>query len=384
MSLRQTGFHSRAASAGAVFDEYAGYELPYRFGDDILPEYYACRQRAAVIDLSPLRKIDVGGPDAERLLQAVVTRDLDLLSDGQIVYTALCDAEGNVIDDGTVFRFGPDRFRWVGYQDEDEEWFRSHADRLGLHVTLENSTDRLHNIAVQGPRSREIVSGLIEPAAGRPGGADLSWFRFTEGALGGRGGPDVLLSRTGYSGELGYEIWCQPDDGSAVWDAVFEAGGPVGVGPLGLDALDLLRVEAGLVFKGYEYDGTQTPAEAGIGFVVTPGKRDDFVGKAAIERRQHSAAQVFVGLDVEADEPAAGGDRVLDGDDGSVVGVITSGVLSPILERNIAFARVDASSAAPGTKLVAERAEGGGGNDRVSATATTVPFYDPDKSRVRA
>jgi len=381
MSLRQTGFHDRAASAGARFDEYAGYELPYRFGDDVLPEYFACRQRAAVIDLSPLRKIEVAGSDAGKLLQSVVTRDIDRLADGQIVYTALCDAEGNVLDDGTVFRFGPDRFRWVGYQDEDESWFRSHADRLGLQVALENSTRRLHNIAIQGPASRQIVTGLIEPAPGRSNPEDLPWFRFTEGSLGGRGGPDVLLSRTGYSGELGYEIWCHPDDGSAVWDTVFDAGASLGVGPLGLDALDILRVEAGLVFKGYEYDGTQSPAEAGIGFVVTPDKRDDFIGKAAIARRQLNPDHVFVGLLVDADDPLAGGDTVL-GPDDAIVGAVTSGVLSPILERNIAFARIHPSSAAPGTKLTAKRADGG--EARISVTAATIPFYDADKSRVRS
>jgi len=380
MSLRQTGFHARAAAVGATFDEYAGFELPYRFGDDILPEYWACRQRAAVIDLSPLRKVEVTGPDAERLLQAVVTRDLGLLSDGQVVYTALCDEAGNVMDDGTVFRVGPQEFRWVGYQDEDESWFRSHADRLGLDVAFENSTDRLHNIAVQGPRSREVVGGLVEPASGWPKASELSWFNFTVGGFGGAGGPAVIVSRTGYSGELGYEIWCHPQDGSTVWDAVFTAGGAVGISPLGLDALDVLRVEAGLVFKGYEYDGSQSPAEAGIGFVVTPNKRDEFVGKAAIERRRQTGGELLVGLEVDGDEPLAGGDRVLDGAD--PVGVVTSGVLSPVLSRNIAFARVQAGHASPGVALAAERAQVAA--DRVPVTVTPIPFYDRGKARVRS
>ena len=379
MSLRQTGFYAPAAAAGAIFDEYAGFDLPYRFGPDILAEYWACRRAAAVIDLSPLRKIEITGRDAGRLLQTLVTRDLDRLSDGQVVYTALCDEAGNVMDDGTVFRFGPDRFRWVGYQDEDETWFRAHADRLGLDVTLQNSTDLLHNIAVQGPRSRAVVAQLLEVADAGPKVSDLTWFRFTEGVL--PGGPPVLLSRTGYSGELGYEIWCHPDDGPAVWEAVFDAGSSVGVGPLGLDALDILRVEAGLVFKGYEYDGGQSPAEAGIGFVVTPGKRGDFVGKAAIERRRQDAAENFVGLAVDADEPLAGGDRLLDAT-GHPVGVVTSGVLSPVLEKNIAFGRVQISHSRAGTALVAERAGEGGARARVTAAA--IPFYDPDKSRVRS
>lgn len=380
MTLRETAFKSRIASMGATFDEYAGYEFAYRYGDDTAEEYWACRRRAAVIDLTPLRKVEVSGRGAGALLQAVVTRDLSRLSDGRVVYTALCDDEGNVIDDGTVFRFGPDRFRWVGYTDEDEDWFRTHADRLGLEVSLENSTNRVHNIAIQGPSSRDLVAGIFELAAGRPGVADLEWFQFTEGALGGAGGPAVLLSRTGYSGELGYEVWCQPDDGPAVWDAVFAAGEPLGVGPLGLDALDPLRVEAGLIFKGYEYEGEEDPFEAGIGFVVSKAKRDDFVGKAALARRREDPAAVFIGLEVDDADPLAHGDQVVAGDE--VVGVVTSGALSPVLERNLAFARVGAAHGGLGGRLEVERA--GGEPGRVPANVVRVPFYDPDKTLPRS
>jgi aminomethyltransferase len=380
MTLRQTAFKGRIASMGATFDEYAGYEFAYRYGDDILEEYWACRRRVAVIDLTPLRKVEVSGRGAEALLQAVVTRDLGRLSDGQIVYTALCDDGGNVIDDGTVFRFEPDRFRWVGYTDEDENWFRTQADRLGLEVRLENSTDRIHNIAVQGPRSRELVTGLIAPAPGRPKVTDLTWFRFTEGNLGGTGGPAVLLSRTGYSGELGYELWCHPDDGPAVWDAVFEAGEPLGVGPLGLDALDPLRIEAGLIFKGYEYEGEEDPFEAGIGFVVSGNKTDDFVGKAALARRRMDPSAVFIGLEVDDAEPLVHGDHVVAGDE--VVGVVTSGALSPVLAKNLAFARVGAACGKLGSRLEVERT--GADPGRVPAVVVRVPFYDPDKTKPRS
>ncbi len=380
MTLRQTAFKSSIASMGATFDEYAGYEFAYRYSGDILAEYWACRRRAAVIDLTPLRKVEVSGRGAGALLQAVVTRDLSRLSDGHIVYTALCDDEGNVIDDGTVFRFEPDRFRWVGYTDEDEDWFRAHADRLGLEVRLENSTDRIHNIAIQGPRSRDLVTGLIEPAPGRPAVTDLEWFRFTEGNLGGADGPAVLLSRTGYSGELGYEVWCHPDDGPAVWDAVFEAGKPLGVGPLGLDALDPLRIEAGLIFKGYEYEGEEDPFEAGIGFVVSRTKSDDFVGKAALARRRKDPSAVFIGLEVDDADPLAHGDHVVMGD--GVVGVVTSAALSPVLERNLAFARVGVAHGGLGARLEVERA--GAEPGRIPARVVRIPFYDPDKTRPRS
>lgn len=378
MSLKRTAFHDRAAALGATFDEYAGYDFPYRYGD-VLDEYWACRQRAVVIDLTPLRKLEVSGRGAFDMLQASVTRDLRRLSDGDVVYTAICDTEGCVVDDGTVFRFGQERFRWVGYTDDDEGWFRAIAADRGLEVEIENSTDRLHNFAVQGPESREIMAAVFTPAAGRPGLRDLRWFTFSEGRLGGSHGPEVLVSRTGYSGELGYEVWCRPEDGEEAWDAVWAAGTERGIGPLGLDALDIVRVEAGLIFKGYEYDGNEDPFEAGIGFTVAKNKTDDYLGKQALERRRANPARALVGLEVDAAEAAASGDRVLAGDGGEA-GVVTSGALSPVLEKSLALARVDAAHSALGTGLTVE-GEGGG---TAGAVVVRFPFYDPDKTRPRS
>lgn len=378
MTLRQTAFHSRTAALGARFDEYAGYDFPSRYAADILDEYWACRQRAVMIDLTPLRKVEVSGPGAAALLQASVTRDLRRLLDGDIVYTALCDSEGNTIDDGTVFRFGPERFRWVGYTDEDEEWFASHAASLELDVSLDNSTDRLHNLAVQGPDSRAILERVVLAAPGRPSLSDLKWFSFTEGRLG-ENGPEVLVSRTGYSGELGYEIWCHPDDGPAVWDAVWAAGQDKALGVLGLDALDVVRVEAGLIFKGYEYEGAEDPFEAGIGFTVTRDKADDFVGKSALERRRVNPSQRLVGLDIDAGEPFAHGDTVRSGDE--PVGMVTSGARSPLLEKNLALARVAVASSGLGTRLEVVRE---GESESAGAKVVRFPFYDPDKSKPRS
>jgi len=380
MSLRQTGFHRRTAALGASFVEYAGYDFPSQYAADISEEYWACRRRAVVIDLTPLRKLEVTGPGAEALLQSTVTRDLSRLRDGGVVYTGLCDDDGNLLDDGTVFRFGPERFRWVGYTDEDEDWFRRHADRLRLEVSLENSTDRLHNLAVQGPASRGIVTPVVTSSSGRPTVSDLTWFSFTEGRIGGPGGPEALVSRTGYSGELGYEVWCHPDDGPAVWDALWAAGEAHGLAPLGLDALDVVRVDAGLIFKGYEYEGAEDPFEAGIGFVVSKDKQDDFVGKAALERRRENPTQTLVGLEVEGVEPVAHGDAVVAG--GHAAGVVTSGAFSPGLEKNLALARVEIGHAGLGGRLEVRRAESD--SAPLSATVVRFPFYDPDKTRPRS
>jgi aminomethyltransferase len=380
VTLRQTAFHSRTAAHGAIFNEYADYDFPSQYGSDILDEYWACRRRAVIIDLTPLRKIEVSGPGSRAVLQATVTRDLSRLADGDVVYTSLCDDDGNLVDDGTVFRFGPDRFRWIGYTDEDEAWFAGHASRLGLEVNFENSTDRLHNLAVQGPESREIMKRIVVTPPGRSSLTDLTWFTFTEGQLG-EGGPEVLVSRTGYSGELGYEIWCHPDDGPAVFDTVFEAGADKGIGLLGLDALDVVRIEAGLIFKGYEYEGAEDPFEAGIGFTVPKNKTDEYVGKAALARRRANPTQTLVGLEIDAAEPFAHGDRVMAGGDPS--GVVTSGARSPLLDKNLALARVAIGNATLGGQLEVERAEDGAGAS-AGATVVRFPFYDPDKSRPKS
>jgi len=378
VTLRQTAFHSRTAALGASFDEYAGYDFPSQYAADLLEEYWACRQRAVMIDLTPLRKVEVSGPGAFAVLQATVTRDLRRLSDGDIVYTALCDDEGNTIDDGTVFRFGPDRFRWIGYTDEDEAWFASHADRLGLDVSLDNSTDRLHNVALQGPESREILQRVVHTPPGRPALSDLTWFTFTEGRLG-ENGPEALISRTGYSGELGYEVWCHPDDGPAVWDVIWAAGQDKGIGVLGLNALDVVRVEAGLIFKGYEYEGSEDPFEAGIGFTVPKAKEDDYVGKSALERRRADPSQRLVGLEIDVEDPYVQGDVVRVG--GDAVGVVTSGVHSPLFEKSLALARVGVGHATVGETLEVERAEGG---ETATATIARFPFYDPEKSKPKS
>jgi aminomethyltransferase len=379
MTLKRTAFHDRAAALGASFGEYAGYEFPSSYAKDILDEYWACRQRAVIMDLTPLRKVEVTGSGARAVLQRAVTRDLNRLRDGDVVYSAICDDDGNVVDDGTVFRFAPDRFRWVGYTDEDEDWLRGIAERSGLDVDFENSTDRLHNVAVQGPESREIMKSVFVPASGRRPLEELTWFTFSEGTLG-EGGPAVLVSRTGYSGELGYEVWCRPQDGGAVWDAVWGAGESRGLAPLGLDALDIVRVEAGLIFKGYEYSGTEDPFEAGIGFTVAKNKQDDYVGKKALEDRRRNPSRVLVGLEVGTEEPVVSGDRVV-ASGGGESGTVTSGVRSPILKSSIALARVPIASAEVGTALTLERSDDGA---TVRAKVVAFPFYDPEKKRPRS
>jgi aminomethyltransferase len=233
-------------------------------------------------------------------------------------------------------------------------------------------------LAVQGPASREILERVVQTAPGRPSLTDLTWFTFTEGRLG-DGGPEALISRTGYTGELGYEVWCRPDDGPAVWDVIWSAGKDKGLGVLGLNALDVVRVEAGLIFKGYEYDGAEDPFEAGIGFTVTKNKDDDYVGKVALEQRRAHPTRQLVGLEIDAEEPFALGDVVRA--EGEPVGIVTSGALSPFLDKNLALARVGVGHAAAGDRFEVAREAGG---ESAAAVVVRFPFYDPDKSRPRS
>jgi aminomethyltransferase len=379
---RQTAFHPRTSELTRTFVEYRGYWLPHCYDNEgAVSEYWACRERAVVMDLSPLRKWEVLGPDAELLMQRTVTRDIRRLSAGQVVYTALCNETGGMIDDATVFRLGDDNFRFVGGDPYDGIWLAEQAERLGVKAFVKPSTDQLHNLAVQGPRSRDILSGLIwTPPTQTPLEA-LKWFRFCVGRLHDYDGIPVVVSRTGYSGELGYEIWCHPSDGPAVWDAVWEAGRPHGMMPLGLEALDLLRIEAGLIFAGYEFDDQVDPFEAGIGFTVGLEATDeDFIGRAALEDRRAHPQRTLVGLELEGNEPAGHGDEVYVGR--RRVGVVTSGCRSPYRRRPVALCRMAVQFSELGTAVEIGKLDGL--QKRIPATVVRFPFYDPDKTRPRS
>jgi aminomethyltransferase len=378
---RETGFHSRTSALTRNFTEYRGYWLPTSFtGHGAIDEYWACRERAAVMDLSPLRKFEVLGPDAETLLQRTLTRDVRRLAEGQVVYAAMCYEHGGMIDDGTLFRLGKDNFRWIGGDDYGGIWLKEQAQQLGLKVWVKTATDQIHNIAVQGPNSRDILKAIVWTPPTRPTLEELAWFRFTVGRIGGYDGIPVMVSRTGYTGELGYEVWCHPDDAPAVWDAAMTAGAPRDVTPFGLDALDVVRIEAGLIFAGYEFDDQIDPFEAGIGFAVALKNEEDFMGRAALLRRKAHPQRRLVGLELIGNEMAAPGDCVHIGR--ARVGSVTSATRSPVLRKNIALARLAVEHAEPGTEVEVGKLDGH--QKRLPATVVRFPFYDPAKTRVRA
>jgi aminomethyltransferase len=373
---RESGFHPATSALTRNFVEISGFWLPDCFtASGPVAEYVACREDVAMVDLSSLRKFEITGPDAENLLALALTRNARKLSVGQVVYTALCYEHGGMIDDGTVMRLGPNNFRFICGSDYSGVWLRELAAKHGLRVWVRSSTDQLNNLSVQGPRARAILAPLIFTPPTQPSLAELKWFRFTIGRLGGPQGIPLVVSRTGYTGELGYEIWVHPDNAVELWQTLEKAG----VTPLGFAALDMLRIEAGLILAGHEFSDDTDPYEAGIGFAVAD-REEDFIGRDALRRRAANPLRKLVGLVIEGGELVHHGDCLHVGR--AQIGVVTSAVRSPVLHQSIALARVDVTYAEIGTTLEIGKLDGQ--QKRLQARVVRFPHYDPDKSRVRA
>jgi aminomethyltransferase len=313
-------------------------------------------------------------------MQRTLTRDIRKLAVGQVVYTAMCNETGGMIDDATVFRLGENNFRFVGGDPYDGVWLREVADREDMRAWVKPSTDQLHNLAVQGPLSRDVLKQIVWTPPTQPSLEELKWFRFLVGRIGTYDGIPIIVSRTGYTGELGYEVWCHPSDGPAVWDAIHQAGEPHGIKPLGLEALDMLRIESGLIFAGYEFDDQVDPFEAGIGFAVALNNDEDFIGREALIGRKEHPQRRLVGLELTGNETAGHGDPVYVGR--QRVGVVTSGTRSPTLKRSIALARNSVQYAEIGTDVEVGKLDGL--QKRIPARVVRFPFYDPDKTRPRS
>ena len=365
---KETAFHPRWSALTRNVTEYRGYWLPTCFTNEgAIAEYWACREAAVVMDLSPLRKCEILGPDAETLVQHAITRDVRRLAIGQVVYTAVCNETGGMLDDAHRL---PARRRQVPLRRRRRVRRRApQAARRAassLRVWIKPSTDELHNIAVQGPKSREILKEFVWTPPHQPQLEELEWFRFIVGRIGDYDGIPIVVSRTGYTGELGYEVFCHPDDGPAVWDAVWQAGEPRGIKPLGLDALDMVRIESGLIFAGYEFDDQVDPFEAGIGFAVKLDQDEDFIGKEALLERSAHPQRTLVGLELAGNEPAGHGDCVHVGR--SQVGVVTSGDEQP--------AAAQEHRAVPDGRAVRRARHGGRGRQ-----ARRPPEADPGAGR---
>ena len=358
--------------------EYNGFWVPNSFahqGDQA--EYWALRQRAALMDLSALRKFEVTGPDAFTLLQYAFSRNLEKITSGRSAYGCLLNPHGGIVDDGIVFCFGPTHYRYVGNCDTDGDWLQRIAQRQGWQVTIEAVSDRIHNLALQGPNARNILRPLVTFAEPTTTLETLGYFRFAAATI---NTIPILLSRTGYTGELGYELFVHPDDGAALWHQLMDAGKTTRLLPLGMQALDRARIEAGLLAAGYEFDDLTSPYQAGIGWTVAM-KKPDFMGKTALEKIRQHPARVAVGLVLETNDVASHGQNIYAHGERWRIGQITSATFSPILNKSIAMAQIVPEYAEPDTLVEVGLLDGL--KRRVVATVGPLAAFDPTKSRVR-
>lgn len=377
---KTSGFHRRTSALTTKFIEYAGYWVASEYqGWGAIAEYLACRERVAVLDLTPLRKIEITGPDAVPFLQYVLTQNVRRMAVGEIAHSAVCLETGGMMDDGTIFRMGDHAFRWFCGNDYNGIWMAEKAKAKGFKVSIRNATDQIHNLAVQGPNSRELLSQIIWTSESQTSVEKLTWFHFTIGRLGGANGLPVMVSRTGYTGELGYEVWCHPDSAEVVWDAIWQAGQAFDIAPMGFDALDMLRIEAGLSMADHEFGHDVTPFEAGTGFSVPLTTKDeDFIGRDALARENPDSRHKLMGLVLERQEPVAHGDFVYQGR--FPVGLVTSATMSPSLGKQIAMIRIAPEYAEQGVTLEVGKLDGL--QKRLSGKVVKLPFYDPKRTRL--
>jgi len=388
-----SAFHDRtfALCESLNYRDWAGYYAVSAYETHHEHEYNAIRNAAALIDVSPLYKYILTGSDATRLVDRLITRDATKLAVGQVVYTPWCDEQGKVIDDGTVSRLGEQRYRWTA-ADPSLRWFVQNA--AGLDVAIEDVSESVAALALQGPTSGALLRTVADADV-----AALKYFRVTSGRL---GGVPVDISRTGYTGDLGYEIWMPWERANEVWDALVAAGGPFDLRPAGMLALDVARVEAGLLLIEVDFFSSRkalipsqqyTPFEMGLGRLVQVDK-GPFVGQAALRaEKARGPARQIVGLeinweDVEAlyeklempPQVPASASRVAVPiyREGSQVGKATTTTWSPILKKMIALGTVERGSTEPGTRLQIEVTVEAV-RHRARATVVPTPFFNPPR-----
>jgi aminomethyltransferase len=372
--LHRTAFDEVQREAGASWTDWEGWAWAADFGDAIA-EHNATRQACNVWDEAALRKWDMKGPDALVLADVLFTNDMAALEVGQVRYGALCDEQGLMVMDGTIFKFADDHCFSITSYDSDLEHFRNVAADRGLDVQVEDVTDAMPHLQVQGPLARAVLGPITEGADV----ATLRYFRFVPDGVT-VGGVPVMLSRTGYSGELGFELYCSPGDAAELWHAIVRAGEPHGLRPIGLSAIETLRIESGLLFPDIDYFPHQTdPFEVRLDNVIKLDKPGDFVGKDALRKiAAEGTARLLTTLRIDGDEvPEYGAAVTLDGRD---VGIVRSPCQSPTFDSGvIAMAAIDRELNTPG-----QRVEVALGDGTVGADVAEFPLYDTQKTRPRS
>ncbi|MGH9660463.1 MAG: aminomethyltransferase family protein [Bryobacteraceae bacterium] len=390
-----SAYHERtlALCESLSYRDWAGYYAVSHYEPHHEHEYNALRNACGLIDISPLFKYRVSGPDATRLVNRIITRDASKMANGQVYYTPWCDHDGKAVDDGTVTRLEDLVYRWTA-ADPNLRWFTENAS--GLRVEIEDLSEQVAALALQGPTSAQLLHAVAEAPLD-----SLKYFRATRGAI---GGVPVDISRTGYTGDLGYEIWMPWRDALVVWDAIVSAGAAFDLHPTGMLALDVARIEAGLLLIDVDFHSSRkavieaqkySPFELGMGRLVDPGK-GPFIGRAALvdEHRRGHARQI-VGVEVEWTDveklydavglpptAPAGTSRVAVPvyAGGKQVGRATSTAWSTTLKKLIALATIDRPHFAIGSRLEIEVTVEAV-RHRAAARVVPTPFFDPPRKR---
>lgn len=359
---RRTSLYECHRKAGAKMVEFAGWEMPVRYKSEI-EEHHAVRRAAGLFDVSHMGEFHVWGPGALDLLQSLTPNNVAKLRPGRAHYSGLLTEEGTYVDDLLIYQLAEDDYLVVvnaANAAEDLAWIQSHGDHSGHDCTIEDVSDQYALLALQGPKAAEIL------ARHTPAELDkIRYYRFVQGEV--RGQP-CLISRTGYTGEDGFELYLDPGLAPEIWDTLLETGAGEGLLPAGLSARDTLRLEAGMALYGHELDRTTTPFDAGLDWVVKLAK-GDFVGSTVLTRqKEEGPKRRLIGFEVQDRGIARQGHELYHG--GVEIGTVTSGTWSPTLEKAIGTAYVPTEIAEPGTEVeIAVRKR------RLKAVIVPLPFY---------
>jgi aminomethyltransferase len=362
--LKRTPLYEAHISIGARMVEFAGWDMPVQYAGHV-QEHMAVREAAGLFDVSHMGEVEITGDDALALVQRISTNDASKLQDNQVQYSTMINERGGVLDDLLVYRLNADYFLLIvnaGGADSDFEWIKNHAGTLSAEV--HNTSDGFALLALQGPRAERILQGLSDHML------DRIPYYWSQRVL--VDGVDCRVSRTGYTGEDGFEILCKALDARHIWNRLLVTGQDQGLVPCGLAARNTLRLEAGYRLYGHDMDETTTPLEAGLGWVVKLAKAD-FIGRdALVQQKQEGVRRKLIGFEVLDRAPARDGYSVTIG--GVQVGSVTSGSPSPYLKKNIGFAYVPAEHSAVGTEfcvLIRGR--------NVPARVVETPFYKRER-----
>jgi aminomethyltransferase len=358
-ALRRTPLYEAHRAAGAKLVEFAGWEMPVQYSG-VIEEHRAVRTAAGLFDVSHMGQVRVAGPGAVDFVQRLTPNDVSKLPVGRAHYSALLTPEGTFVDDLLVYRVGPEEILIVVNASNADGDFATIAAAPHPGLAVENVSDRYALLALQGPKSVAILSRLT--------GVDLAAIKYYGFVPGEVNGAPAILSRTGYTGEDGFELFVAPEAATALWNRLLAVGAGDGLVPTGLGARDTLRLEAGMSLYGHEIDATTTPWDAGLDWIVKLDK-GDFAGREAlVEARRRGPTRRLVGFEVEGRGIARQGHKIVDG--GREIGHVTSGTFSPTFEKALGMAYVPVALARPGTALEIDVR-----GKSVAARTVPLPFY---------